>query len=109
MTSDGQSQLKNMLRSIVPFDMIIKRAKDCPGNGQSLLSTEADFARVEGLSALAKAFSKGVDCMFHQTIYASRDTRCKEPFGAVAAEETIRFYVFVLYYFNCFNKYIVIA
>lgn len=32
--------------------------------------------------------------MFHQTIYASRDTRCKEPFGAVAAGQTIRFSIF---------------
>ena len=32
--------------------------------------------------------------MFHQTIYASRDLRCKEPFGAVAAGQTIRFSVF---------------
>lgn len=32
--------------------------------------------------------------MFHQTIYASRDMRCKEPFGAVAAGQTIRFSVF---------------
>ncbi len=32
--------------------------------------------------------------MFHETIYASRDTRCKEPFGAAAAGQTIRFSVF---------------
>ncbi len=32
--------------------------------------------------------------MFHQTIYASRDTRCKEPFGAVEAGQTIRFSIF---------------
>ena len=32
--------------------------------------------------------------MFHQTIYASRDKRCKEPFGAAAAGQTIRFSIF---------------
>lgn len=32
--------------------------------------------------------------MFHQTIYASRDIRCKEPFGAVPAKQTIRFSIF---------------